>query len=75
MKALRKSASDVGYDFRVLTSVMNVNDDQKTILFDPMKEHFGGSLEGIKVAMWGLAFNFSFVKRTTSTRGPFPLHD
>ena len=56
MKALRKSAADVGYDFRVLTSVMNVNDDQKTILFDPMKEHFGGSLEGIKVAMWGLAF-------------------
>jgi len=56
VKALRKSASDVGYDFRVLTSVMNVNDDQKTILFDPMKEHFGGSLEGIKVAMWGLAF-------------------
>ena len=56
VKALRKSASDVGYDFRVLTSVMNVNDDQKTILFDPMKEHFGGSLEGIKVAIWGLAF-------------------
>ena len=56
VKALRKSASDVGYDFRVLTSVMNVNDDQKTILFDPMKEHFGGSLEGIKIAMWGLAF-------------------
>ena len=38
VKALRKSASDVGYDFRVLTSVMNVNDDQKTILFDPMKK-------------------------------------
>ena len=56
VKALRKSASDVGYDFRLLTSVMNVNDDQKTILFDPMKEHFGGSLGGIKVAMWGLAF-------------------
>ena len=56
VKALRKSASDVGYDFRVLTSVMNVNDDQKTILFDPMKGHFGGSLEGSKVAMWGLAF-------------------
>lgn len=56
VKALRKSAADVGYDFRVLTSVMNVNDDQKTILFEPMKQHFGGDLAGIKVAVWGLAF-------------------
>ena len=56
VKALRKSAADVGYDFRVLTSVMNVNDDQKTVLFEPMKQHFGGDLDGIKVAIWGLAF-------------------
>ena len=56
VKALRKSAADVGYDFRVLTSVMNVNDDQKTILFEPMRQHFGGDLDGIKVAIWGLAF-------------------
>ena len=56
VKALRKSASDVGYDFRVLTSVMNVNDDQKTILFDPIKNHFGGDLSDVTVAIWGLSF-------------------
>ena len=35
---------------------MAVNEAQKTILFDPISEHFGGDLKGVKIALWGLAF-------------------
>ena len=56
VKALHKSGKEVGLDFQILDSVMSVNDAQKTIFLEPMKAHFGGSLQGIKVAMWGLSF-------------------
>ena len=56
VKALHKSGKEVGLDFQILDSVMSVNDAQKTIFLHPMKKHFGGSLQGIKVAMWGLSF-------------------
>ena len=35
---------------------MSVNEAQKTIFLHPMKAHFGGSLQGIKMALWGLSF-------------------
>ena len=56
VKALHKSGKEVGLDFQILDSVMAVNDAQKTIFLQPMKAHFGGSLRGIRVAMWGLSF-------------------
>ena len=56
VKALHKSGKEAGLDFQILDSVMSVNDAQKTIFLQPMKAHFGGSLQGIKVAMWGLSF-------------------
>ena len=56
VKALHKSGKEVGLDFQILDSVMSVNDAQKTIFLQPMKAHFGGSLQGVKVAMWGLSF-------------------
>ena len=56
VKALHKSGKEVGLDFQILDSVMSVNDAQKTIFLKPMKAHFGGSLQGIKVAVWGLSF-------------------
>lgn len=56
VQALAKSGSEYGYNFEVLNSVMDVNDKQKTILFQPIKDHFGGNLKGVKIAMWGLSF-------------------
>lgn len=56
VQALHKSGKDVGHNFQILESVMAVNNDQKTILFEPMRAHFGGDLKGVKVAVWGLAF-------------------
>lgn len=56
VQALAKSGKEEGYDFKILNSVMDVNQDQKTILLPKIREYFGGSLEGKKVALWGLAF-------------------
>jgi len=56
VKALIKTAKENGYDLRVLQSVEDVNDDQKRVLFAKIYRHFGGKLEGLKIALWGLAF-------------------
>jgi len=56
VQALHKSGKDVGHNFHILKSVMAVNEDQKTVLFEPMRAHYGGDLKGVKVALWGLAF-------------------
>ncbi len=55
VQALAKSSADAQYDFRILRSVMEVNQHQKTQLIEKMKQHFG-SLQGLTIAMWGLAF-------------------
>ena len=56
VKALISTASDHGYPMRILQAVEDVNEEQKTILFRKLSAHFGGDLQGRKVAMWGLAF-------------------
>ncbi|MGB3018456.1 MAG: UDP-glucose/GDP-mannose dehydrogenase family protein [Ignavibacteria bacterium] len=56
VSALHKSASQNGYDFEILESVMRVNDRQKTIIVDKIRDYFGGDLNGKKIALWGLAF-------------------
>ena len=56
VQALHKSGKASGHNFRILESVMEVNESQKTVLFQPMLDHFGGDLSGVKVALWGLAF-------------------
>lgn len=56
VKALIKSAEQAGYDIRVLRAVEEVNAAQKEVLFKKLLRHFGGSLKGKRVALWGLAF-------------------
>ena len=56
VQALVKSGNDVGYNFKILNSVININQNQKTILFPKIKNYFKGSLEGKRIAVWGLAF-------------------
>jgi UDPglucose 6-dehydrogenase len=55
VKALIKTAKESGYDMRILQAVEDVNDDQKEILFNKAKAHFG-SLKGKKFGLWGLSF-------------------
>lgn len=56
VQALAKTAQNVDYDFRILKSVMQVNQVQKTKLLPAMKAYFNGDLSGKRIAIWGLAF-------------------
>ena len=56
VSALGKTAAQHGYDFKILESVMSVNEEQKRKLARMIKDHFGGNLEGKTIALWGLAF-------------------
>ena len=56
VKALYKSGKDSGYEFRILDSVIEVNQEQKTALIPKIKRHFGEDLSGRRFGIWGLAF-------------------
>jgi UDPglucose 6-dehydrogenase len=56
VQALAKSGNESGYEFKILKSVMKVNERQKTILLGPIIDYFGGTLHNKKIAIWGLAF-------------------
>ncbi len=56
VKALIKTAEQNGYEMRVLKSVEEVNERQKTVLFDKFLKHFEGDVKGKIVAIWGLSF-------------------
>lgn len=56
VKALIKTAEQNGYDMKVLKAVEDVNERQKSILFDKLNRHFVGELKGKTIALWGLAF-------------------
>lgn len=56
VQALAKSAVAANYDFKILESVMKINEEQKTRLIAKAKEHYNGDLSGKTFAMWGLAF-------------------
>ena len=55
VKALVQTAEQNGYDMRVLKAVEEVNDRQKSVLFEKLRRHYG-VLQGKTIALWGLAF-------------------
>ena len=56
VKAIIATAKEHGLDLKVLNAVEEVNRAQKSLLAKMTINHFDGSLEGLTVAMWGLAF-------------------
>lgn len=56
VKALLNSGKQEGYDFQLLDATENINKTQKVILVPELEKYFGGSLQGKKIAVWGLAF-------------------
>jgi UDPglucose 6-dehydrogenase len=56
VRALAASAAGTGYDSSLLRAVEVVNDRQKLVLVDKIKQYFGGQLKGKVIALWGLAF-------------------
>jgi UDPglucose 6-dehydrogenase len=55
VQALAKSGKEAGYEFQIIKSVMEVNEQQKTSIIPKIKGHFG-DLKGRRFALWGLAF-------------------
>lgn len=56
VRALIRVAEDTGLEPRMLHAVDEVNDRQKTVLFDKIDSYFGSDLKGKTIAVWGLAF-------------------
>lgn len=54
--ALLRTAHDAGYEPRILAATEAVNAQQKRVLFDKVRAHFGDELTGRTIALWGLAF-------------------
>lgn len=55
VQALVHTSGKYGFDFKILNSVIMVNDTQKLVLAEKIKNHFG-DLKGKTIAVWGLAF-------------------
>lgn len=56
VQALIKTAKDFGYSLKVLQAVEEVNNFQKTVLFNKISSYFNGELAGKTIAIWGLSF-------------------
>jgi UDPglucose 6-dehydrogenase len=56
VRALEKTARDLGYQAELLQAVEAVNFRQKDVLFAKISRHFGADLAGKTIALWGLAF-------------------
>ena len=56
VKALERSAREIGFDAVVLSAVEERNKAQKETLFSKLSQHFSGDLSGKAIAIWGLAF-------------------
>jgi UDPglucose 6-dehydrogenase len=55
VQSLEREADLIGYDARLLRAVNAVNDQQKQLLFRKIAAHFGTSLAGRTIAIWGLS--------------------
>jgi len=56
VKALERTARQMGYNAELLNAVENVNDRQKQVLFNKVLQHYNDDLQGKIFALWGLAF-------------------
>jgi UDPglucose 6-dehydrogenase len=56
VKALIKTAGDIGYSLDVIKAVENVNNRQKEVLFRKIMAHFKGDIKNKVFGVWGLTF-------------------
>lgn len=56
VKALLYTGKENGYTMRVIEAVEEVNESQKSIVFEKVNKLFNNDLKGKIVAIWGLAF-------------------
>lgn len=56
IKALIHTADENGIELRILKAVEDVNERQKRLLIDKVKQFFGEDLSGKRFGIWGLSF-------------------
>ena len=57
VKALIRTAAENGYEMKILKSVEDVNEAQKSVLFNKIQEHYKeDGIAGKTFALWGLSF-------------------
>ncbi len=56
IKALVKTAEELGHDFTILRAVDEANNKQKTKLLQKILLHYNGNIEDKTFAVWGLSF-------------------
>lgn len=56
VQALKHIAKENDYHFKIIEAVHEVNELQKLSLLPKILHHFDENLEGIRIALWGLAF-------------------
>jgi UDPglucose 6-dehydrogenase len=56
VRALSSMARNHGVQPEILTAVDQVNNRQKHVLMEKINQHFRGNLQGVRFAVWGLAF-------------------
>ncbi|MDX1623765.1 MAG: UDP-glucose/GDP-mannose dehydrogenase family protein [Gemmatimonadota bacterium] len=56
VRALERLADEMGYAFPIMRAVHAVNESQKRILAERIRERYGEDLSGLRFAVWGLAF-------------------
>ena len=56
VRALTRTAEDHDVQMRIIEAVEQVNDSQKSLMYEKLAEHFAGDIKGKHFAMWGLAF-------------------
>jgi UDPglucose 6-dehydrogenase len=70
VKAIIKTASDAGYELKVVTAVEKANEYQKKVVFSKIEKYFGNNLKDKTIAVWGL----SFKPKTDDTRESSSLY-
>lgn len=56
VQALIRTADSIDFDAKLLKAVEARNNQQKTVLFQKIHQHFNGDLQGKTFALWGLSF-------------------
>lgn len=56
VKALVQAAVEAGYEPEILRAVEAVNERQKSVPYQKLRQYFDGGLKGKTIALWGLAF-------------------
>jgi UDPglucose 6-dehydrogenase len=56
IRALIRTAEAHGVEFEMLKGAEQINQRQRLLMVERIKEHFGGMLSGLTFAVWGLAF-------------------